>query len=200
MHVYAFVRTVPGTATSVAAALVQAGAERAVEVTGPYDVFARFTDVSWDEWADLKNGASQIAGVVSITSTVVTSPSKTNMLLGNMPFSDPRWGPTGLVLLRVAPAEAEAAWDRLERALDAKRIKAMAALLGEYDIMVQVAGRDENEIAGNALAVLRDIPEVREATTCLILRGVPDGIYSAPARKKIDARKRRSAGGTRRSR
>ncbi|HEX9695577.1 MAG TPA: hypothetical protein VGB64_04610 [Actinomycetota bacterium] len=194
MHVYAFVKTIPGTAPQVAAALVRYGAERAVEVTGPYDVLARFVDVAWEEWAEIKNGATQIAGVVSISTAVVTAPSGTQMLLGNMPFSDPKWGPSGLVLLRVAPAEAEAAWGRLVAARKRGRIKAMVALLGEYDIMAQVSGADEHDIAGNALAVLREIPEIRQATTCLILRGVPADKYVAPPRKRPRGAAARGAG------
>lgn len=189
MHVYAFVDTIPGTASFVAAELVRIGAERAVEVTGPYDVVARFVDLTWDEWADIKNGASQIAGVISIKSTVVTDPTQTSMAMAKMPFSDPKWGPSGLILLRVAPADAEAAWDRLDAARQEGAIKAMVALLGDADIMIQVAGRDENAIAGTALRVLREIPEIREATTCLILRGVPSGNYVTPKRSRAAASK-----------
>lgn len=199
MYVYAFVRTVPGTGSQVAAALVRAGAERAVELTGPYDVAARFAKQTWDTWAEFKNGPSQIAGIVSITSMVVTSPTGfSSFALAPMPFSDPRWGPTGLVLMRAAPADVVGAWARLSAAKKKGTIKALVPLLGEYDLLAQVAGRDENEIGGKILETLQLVPEVRTATTCLILRGFPVAKDPSPrAVRGAGASKRRSKRTTR---
>ena len=180
MYVYAFVKTVPGMGSQVAAALVRAGAERAVELTGPYDVAARFAKQTWDGWAEFKNGPSTIAGIVSITTMVVSAPTTMNVSLAQMPFSDPRWGPSGLVLMNVAPADAKSAWRKLSVAKRDGTIKAMVPLLGEYDLLAQVSGRDEHEIAGKTLETLQEIPEVRRAVTCLILRGVPAANYPSP--------------------
>lgn len=180
MYVYAFVDTVPGAASQVAAALVRAGAERAVEVTGPYDVIARFAKVTWDQWAEFKNGPSQISGIISIKTAVVTQPGGTNIAFGQMPFSNPKWGPSGLVLMTIAPSEAVQAWTKLSRSKKDGTIKAMVPLLGAVDIMAQIAGKDENDIAGKALEALAEVPEVRSAVTCLILRGVPAANYPTP--------------------
>ncbi|HVL90150.1 MAG TPA: hypothetical protein VM841_07955 [Actinomycetota bacterium] len=193
MNLYAFVSTIPGTASFVAAELVRIGAERAVEVTGLYDVAARFVDQTWESWAGIKNGASQIAGVTSIREGIVVDPGAVGVVSGRMPFSDPRWGPSGLVLLHVAPADGEAVWERLRAAKRGGAVKAMVGLLGAHDIMIQVAGKDESAIAATTMEVLRDIPEIRDATTCLILRGVPAANYPAPKASRAPRRTTRSA-------
>ena len=177
MDVYLFIKTEPGLAGLVMEQIVESGtATRAAVVTGAFDVFARIDDISWDDLADrVLHGVHRIPGVRKTVSAPSISLDQVAAVLPPLP--KPFWGkPTrgesrqALVFCKIAAGTAATVAQGL---LSRKWVIGATFILGDHDLILQVAGRDYEQLTERIVSEITSMPEITSTRTMLVVRATP---------------------------
>lgn len=175
MDVYLFIQTEPGLATTVMNSIVDAGmVSRAAIVTGPFDVFARIDGIEWDELAGrLVDGVHRVPGIVRTETAAALDPTTvmdTTIPIIKMPLRAATRDRVALVFASLQRGTAAEAVPALART---KGVLGLALITGNHDVLLQVAGRSIEEIAGTIMNRIHAIPGVMKTSTALVLRATP---------------------------
>jgi len=177
MDVYLFIKTEPGLAGLVMEQIVESGvATRAAVVTGGFDVFARIDDISWDDLAArVMEGVHRIPGVRK----TVSAPSLgLEQVAAGLPIPPkPFWGKPArgesrqaLVFCKIAGGTARAV---AEAVVARKWVIGATFVLGDHDLILQVAGRDFEHLTGRIVNEIASMPEITSTRTMLVVRATP---------------------------
>jgi len=178
MDVYLFIETEPGLAGVVMDQIVASGvATRAAVVTGPFDVFARIDDISWDDLAGrVLDGVHRIPGVRRTTSAPAVHVEQVASLVLPIPTA-PFWAAAprsesriALVLCKIAAGTAETVAQTVARK---KGVLAATFLVGDHDLLLQISGRDFDHLVKRVVDDLQSLPEITSTRTMLVLRSTP---------------------------
>lgn len=193
MDVYVFLQTRPGAMGTVMNAVVNRGyADRAVAVTGTWDVVARRENVTLKELDTLVvDGIGRLPGVVrSYTAAVIPAELVAKLNPHHLPIDVDLPDLGGLTFAQLSSPVAD-----IVRALhDIKGVHALALLTGEWDLLIQVAGKTIGEIATTVMRDIRGVDGVSRTSTSLILRRTPRRAAikkpKGPAKRRSPAKKK----------
>ena len=178
MDVYLYIKTEPGLAGVVMEQIVESGtATRAAVVTGPFDVFARIDDISWDDLAArVLEGVHRIPGVRKTVSAPAVGLEQVAALALPIP-PRPFWGKPArgesrqaLVFCKIAPGTAATVAEAVARR---KGVIGATFTLGDHDLILQVAGKDYEHLTQRILSDITSMPEITSTRTMLVVRATP---------------------------
>ncbi|MCA1831814.1 MAG: Lrp/AsnC ligand binding domain-containing protein [Actinomycetota bacterium] len=183
MDVFLFIKTEPGLAHSVMNSIVDSNSvTRAAVVTGSFDVFARIDDISWDQLAArVLEGVQRTPGVVR-TESAVAIPPESLAISGPVITMPLRGATTQRVALVFASLDAGTARSAVPELVRIKGVLGLALISGKHDLILQVAGRGIEQIAGTVVRRIQEIPGVRKTSTALVLHSTPR--VAAPKRRR----------------